>query len=167
VIVIKNRIAQWCFFLVPVFSLVVLPACWPAGSKKVEKQKGLVVINVLSKALYDDCHIKGSINVPFEKAEQYAQEKIDKLAQVVLYCSNFMCTSSSFVRKKLVSLGFKNVWVYEGGAAEWYQLGYPTEGPATMAYLTKKIKAPERQESYVMSAQVLKQRLMDAEKKNT
>ncbi len=108
-----------------------------------DKKKGLVVINVLDKTLYDDCHIKGSICVPFEDVIEYAQNNIDKNADIVLYCSNYHCSASGQACKQLKKLGFNNVSAYEGGTAEWYQQGLPVEGPSTKRYLKQKIAAQE------------------------
>jgi len=99
----------------------------------------LVVINVLEKDLYNDCHIQGSIQVPFEKLEQYVQRNLHKESDIVLYCSNYMCAASGQGCKKLKKLGFDKVYAYEGGTAEWYQQGMPVNGPCTASYLQKKM----------------------------
>lgn len=106
-------------------------------------KKNLVVINVLQKELYDDCHIAGSISIPFDRIEQDAQASIDKDAEIVIYCSNYMCTASGMACKKLQHLGFRNVWAYEAGMAEWYQQGLPTQGPAKSAYLNRVLEQPK------------------------
>ena len=132
--------------------LAVLPGCWPFSSAPVAKQKGLVVINVLGKELHDDCHIKGSINVPFEGAESYITQHVASTADIVLYCSNVMCTSSSAVRKKLIAAGFATVSVYRGGTAEWFQLDYPTVGPAQQGYLRAKLRKLPMHKDYEITA---------------
>ena len=103
------------------------------------KKKGLVVVNVLDNDLYADCHIKDSINIPFEMIETSA-DTIDKNAQVVFYCSDYQCSSSEWAAKKFKEKGFREVYVYEGGMAEWYQKGLPTEGPHEKSYLRKTVK---------------------------
>jgi rhodanese-related sulfurtransferase len=112
--------------------IVTLPGCWHSNEKKDD----ILVINVLDKELYDDCHIKGSINIPFEMIEEQ-MASIDKNKPIVLYCSNYQCSSSEYAARKLRSQGFKNVYVYEGGTAEWFQEGLPVEGPHTQVYLKK------------------------------
>ena len=102
------------------------------------KKTGLVVINVLDQELYNDCHIKDSINIPFEMIEKNS-DTIDKNAQVVFYCSDYQCTSSEWAAKKFKEKGFHDVSVYEGGMAEWYQKGLPTEGPHEKPYLNKTV----------------------------
>jgi rhodanese-related sulfurtransferase len=111
-----------------------------------EQKKGTepLVINVLDKALYDDCHIPGSVQVDFDKAERYAQS-YPKDQTIVVYCSNYACTASHFVTKKLLAAGYTNVRVYAGGMAEWFLAGYPVEGPAQQGYLQKEIVAHEDQ----------------------
>ncbi len=134
--------------VVPIYALIilsivcVLPACWFG-----EKKSGFLVVNVLSNFWYNDCHIKGSINVPFEELDSFI-DTLDTDAHVVFYCSNYMCTSSGYAAKKLRKKGFKHAWAYEGGTAEWYQMGLPVEGACTQAYLQKKM-APTTQESHI------------------
>src|SRR5580765_6510536 len=82
------------------------------GCTKVQDStffEGVVVINVLEKELYDDCHIVGSISVPFEQLEPYAREHISPSADVVIHCSNYLCSASEQGVKILKRMGFKNV----------------------------------------------------------
>ena len=125
------------FSVFALVALIILPGCWT--SKKEEKKAELVVINVLDEKLYNDCHIKGSINVPFEMIEEYARN-LDKDAEIVLYCSNYQCATSEYAAKKLRQRGFTKVCVYEGGMAEWFQNELPVEGPSTKDYLRKPCK---------------------------
>lgn len=118
-------------------ALVGLSGCF---ERQEQQKKGLVVVNVLDKELYDDCHIKESINIPFEMIEEQACA-IDKDAQVVVYCSNYRCTTSEYAAKKFCQLGFRNVCVYMGGTAEWFQEKLPIAGPHRLAYLKKQCPA--------------------------
>lgn len=133
------------FVLIPVF---LLPGC---GSKEApaapKKQSGLIVINVLDKDWYDDCHIKGSINVPFSELDEFVKNLDTEKAEIVLYCSNYFCTSSMYACKHLKEIGFKQVWAYEGGTTEWYQLGLPVEGPSQRAYLAKPVRSDHQTDS--------------------
>lgn len=112
-------------------SLAVLPGCdWFSGSKKAS----LVVVNVLDKEMYDDCHIAGSIQVPFSDVENMAK-RWDPTTQIVIYCSGYLCTASGHAARTLKKLGFDQVWAYEEGMAGWKQAGLPTEGVCTLPYL--------------------------------
>jgi rhodanese-related sulfurtransferase len=111
-----------------------LTGCWPSGTAKETTKSELVIINVLDKSEFDDCHIKGSINITFDEFESKISS-LNKNNHYVLYCADYMCMSSGFCAKLLKDAQFENVWAYEGGMAEWYQKGYPCEGPAQLDYL--------------------------------
>ena len=115
--------------------LVGVSGCWP---KKSSENDHLKVINVLDVSLYNDCHIKGSMHVPFDEFENQARKwlKDHKDDMYVVYCSNYSCTASGYAAKMLKKMGFTHVWAYEAGMAGWYQAGMPCEGPAREAYLT-------------------------------
>jgi len=163
----KNvKVFRSSFFLFfSIFLIASLPACW-FGTKNEEPKKmaGLHLISVLSKQHHDDCHIKGSVWVPIDKVEQYAQKNLSPDAEIIFYCNNYMCASSGFARKRLIDLGFKNVLVYEGGVAQWLQKGYPTIGQGQSGYLKRVMKEPKDLEFYVLTAEQLKQKLEENKK---
>lgn len=140
------------------FALVLLSGCnclhkeevAQPKQEKVEERKDLIIINVLDKELYDDCHIKGSVNVPFmdmdnpdkDPIENYVKD-LPKDIKLVIYCSNYMCSASGEVAKKLQNMGFDNVWAYEAGMAEWFQNKLPVEGVCKQAYLSRVMNPPK------------------------
>ena len=160
----KSLVCKFCSFLCVGFLVLTLSSCfW--GNPASQKAKGLVLVNVLDKEHFDDCSIKGSINIPFEKVEQDAPVLIDKDSEVVVYCSNYMCGASSAARDQLINMGFKKVYAYEGGTAEWFQKGYPVQGPSKKSYLIIKMQAPEKKEAVgVISAEDLKKKLEENKK---
>ena len=173
--------------------LVMLPACFGDSSKSQEccpcdmhhaaehikeAVPGVVLVNVLDKEHFENCRIQGSINIPFEEVDKFAdqltKEYTDKAAiEVIVYCSNYMCSASGDTAKMLAKRGFSNVKAYEAGMAEWYQQGLPTEGPCKLegfAYLKKKMAAPahETHEFAVITTHELAEKLgVAAEAKGT
>lgn len=127
------------------------------------KTESLYVINVLDKALYDDCHIKGSIQVPFDKVTAFAA-RLPKETELVIYCSNYMCSASGDVARQLGQLGFKHVWAYEAGMAEWFVRGLPIEGKAQSGYLKKENKSLAEHDSTVsvITTELLKEKMEKA-----
>lgn len=121
--------------------LIVLSGCkfFNKQASSQTKKTGLVVVNVLDKELFDDCHIKDSINIPFESLEMF-DTMIDKDAEIVCYCSNYFCSASGQACKILKEQGFEHVAAYEGGTAEWFQEGLPVEGPSKSSYLQKYVE---------------------------
>ena len=102
-----------------------------------EKKTNFYLVNVLEKELFDDAHIPGSINVPFQELLKQATGW-DKNAEIILYCSNTMCLASGEGVKQLKALGFKNVRAYEDGIAGWFQEGNPVIGSHQEEYLNYK-----------------------------
>ena len=114
-----------------------LAGCWPFGSAQESKKAELVIINVLEKPEFEDCHITGSINIPFDEFESKIGS-LNKQNHYVVYCADYMCMSSGFCAKLLQNAKFEHVWAYEGGMAEWFQKGYAHEGPAQLDYLSSE-----------------------------
>lgn len=113
-----------------------------------QARMSVVVVNVLAKEQYDDCHIKDSIHVDLGDLDQFEQNT-PKDTTVVVYCSNYLCSTSDYVAEKLKKAGFNKVFIYPGGMAEWFQQGLPIEGPAAGLYLRKKINPPAVSDSQV------------------
>jgi rhodanese-related sulfurtransferase len=118
-----------------IFAILVAVSIFFSGCGNKKNQ--LYLVNVLQKEQFDDAHIPGSINVPFQDLLKQAGEW-DKDAEIILYCSNTMCLASSEGVKQLKALGFKNVRAYEEGIAGWFQEGNPVIGKHEEEYLTYK-----------------------------
>lgn len=122
------------------FSLLLfLAGCFSSGSKDNSSAHSLkiVVVNVMDAMYFQDCHIKGSIHIPFDKFEARIAS-MNKNDEYVLYCSNYACTTSDFCAKMMKIAGFKHVWEYAGGMVDWFQKGYPVEGPCKLEYLKEE-----------------------------
>lgn len=148
--------------------LALLPACWPFSKKALENNdQQLYVVNVLDKESFEDCRIAGSINVPFDEVESFAKD-LNRSSEVVVYCSNYRCTASMTAAEKLKEMGFENVWAFEGGTAEWYQMNkktggqYPVEGSCQASYLNAANEKPteEAHTVAVISAEELHEKMM-------
>ena len=60
--------------------------------KKTNMKAKFLLINVLPKALYNDCHIISSINITLEELEQFAQS-FNRDSEIALYCAHAQCTA--------------------------------------------------------------------------
>jgi len=93
----------------------------------LKEKREVVVANVLDTASYQECHIAGSVSVPFAQlAEKLLGWKKD--AQIVLYCANDHCPLSKNAAELLLKKGFTHVRLYEGGIDEWKTKKYEIEG---------------------------------------
>lgn len=131
--IISERNVHFLNFSLIFCVMFMLTGCWGFLSK----QSQLVVINVLDADYYQDCHIAGSINIPFDDFDEKLKT-LDKKNRYVLYCSNYACTAAPFLAQQMKDAGFDNVAVYHGGIVQWYQKGYPYQGPAQKSYLKEE-----------------------------
>ncbi len=95
------------------------------------------VINVLPTSLYDDCHIVGSHSAPLKGLVDQAREW-NRDRKIIVYCALTQCDAGEKAYILLKSMGFTNILDYKGGIKEWFQLDYPTEGPAESSFLHMK-----------------------------
>lgn len=103
----------------------------------IENNPELIIINVLDEKFYQDCHIKGSINIPFDQLLEKTSSW-DKEKDVVVYCATATCSKSKKAYLLLQDLGFFNLHEYAGGIQEWLQRGFETSGDCKLNYLQQK-----------------------------
>ncbi len=154
------------FFLaiINVIIMIALSACscerFVGGQATTPK---FVIVNVLDKESFDDCHIQGSINVPFMDLKEYALKRWNKdTTEIVLHCSNYLCTASGDGYTMLTKLGFKRVWAFEGGTAEAKQFGISVVGACQQSYLVNYQKPEmyaEKKSVAVISVEDLKKKI--------
>jgi rhodanese-related sulfurtransferase len=94
----------------------------------------LLVINVLDEKTFNDCHIKGTVNIPYDQLESRLKD-FDRAREIIVYCASHICSASKQAYALLKKMGFVRVWAYEGGIKEWHAEGLPTEGSCKMEYL--------------------------------
>lgn len=116
-------------------SPISIPTIQATDLKKLMiSNSDMLVVNVLPQKYYDDCHITGSINAPLPELVERAQNW-DRSQKIVIYCALDECDAGEKGCILLSQMGFTNVSDYKGGIKEWFQLGYPTTGPALSEYL--------------------------------
>jgi rhodanese-related sulfurtransferase len=88
-----------------------------------------ILVDVLPADSYRESHIKGSINIPHERIEEWASGVIpDMSAEVVVFCASYSCPASIEAARTLKRLGYTNVHDFKGGMKEWMDRKYPVEG---------------------------------------
>ena len=93
--------------------------------EKIDRGDEFVLLEVLSEASYGRAHLPGAIR--FQDMDSIPALLPDKNPEVVAYCSNFHCHSSTRVVRELTAMGYENAFEYEGGKQDWMDAGYPTE----------------------------------------
>jgi len=99
----------------------------------LDESQDFLFLNVLSEEKYEDEHIPGSQNVPFDDDDEDFARKVEPLVAtkddfIVVYCASTDCPASSNAAKALENAGFTNVRAYEGGIHDWKDASYKLEG---------------------------------------
>ena len=98
---------------------------------KLDRGGEVVLVETLGPRYYEDAHLPGAINIPHTEVERLAPEMLpDKSVAVVVYCSSMACQNSPQAARKLVALGYENVYDYAEGKQDWIGAGLPTESGA-------------------------------------
>lgn len=100
----------------------------------VTDEQGLYVINVLPKDICKDCQIPGTLNIPFDKLAKKVQSW-PKNREIVIHCAGDPCPLGRHAYELLVSQGFKNVQLFDGGLRSWKREKLPTQGRCRAGYL--------------------------------
>lgn len=88
--------------------------------------KNYFFIDARDETDYKAGSIKGAINIPYHKLDQF-QDKINSLAKdkvYVAYCSS-ACDVSIDLAYALAKQGFTKVYIFHGGWDEWKAAGFP------------------------------------------
>jgi rhodanese-related sulfurtransferase len=88
------------------------------------KEKGVVLVDVLSSESYAKGHIKGAISIPLNELEKKIGT-LNKADKIIVYCASKKCQASVKAAKLLIKHGFKNVYDYKSGLKEWIESGLP------------------------------------------
>ena len=93
--------------------------------------KGNVIfIDAREEFEYDEGHILGAINLPFEYWDDYWEDvepELDPDQEIVAYCGGLDCELSLFAARELRTLGYEKAYTFFGGWQRWLDAGLPTE----------------------------------------
>lgn len=88
----------------------------------------VVVLEALPPLYYENAHLPGALNMPHDQVDVLAPQLVaDKTADIIVYCSNGPCPNSAIASKRLVELGYSDVFEYELGKEDWIEAGMPVE----------------------------------------
>lgn len=89
----------------------------------------VTVVEVLSRSDFNEGHLPGAINVPFnEEFDRRIQETVPgKEQRVVVYSSDQNSDASRQAAERMEELGFTDVLDYADGKAGWRDSGLPLD----------------------------------------
>lgn len=95
---------------------------------RMDKNEKFHLWNVLTKEFYKpESNIAGSQWIPVDGiTEKLAADKVPSKGEtIIVYCGGAQCASSKQAAEKLASLGYTQVFAYEGGLKDWTEAGLP------------------------------------------
>lgn len=97
---------------------------WIDSGKKFE------LVDARPKKYAEGDVIIGARYLPYDSDEKAIAKALpSKDATIVAYCASEKCPASGYLSDTLIDLGYKNVYKYPGGIADWEDRRYPM-GPA-------------------------------------
>lgn len=84
---------------------------------------------------YDDGHIAGALNLPFEFWDDYwasVEPELDPNKEIVVYCGGLDCELSLFEARELKGMGYEKAYTFFGGWQKWLDAGLPIEKSDSM-----------------------------------
>jgi rhodanese-related sulfurtransferase len=84
-----------------------------------------LLVDARPREQYVMAHIPGAISMPLNEIPMCVGS-LDKSRMIVTYCVNYHCPIGTKAAAAFASLGFANVYDYNGGLKEWQEMGYAT-----------------------------------------
>lgn len=91
-----------------------------------EHSTGMVIVDTAAPPVWEDEHIPGAVNFPYNK-NITAPVPLPRDKMLVIYCACKDHEDSTDVARQLSLLGYRNVKVLKGGWFKWVDLKYKTE----------------------------------------
>jgi len=92
------------------------------GIDNTRAAAGVALVNVLRYKLFTEGRIPGSINIPLGREDEF-DHRFHKDKMIVLYSGSEACEISQSVARALTLRGFRRVFDYAGGLANWRATG--------------------------------------------
>lgn len=93
-------------------------------AQRLEEGGALQFWNVLTDDYFKGEMLPGSERVPVDRVgREAAQRGLARNSEIIVYCAGPTCPQSGDAAKKLTTLGFTNVSMYEGGLEHWKASG--------------------------------------------
>ncbi len=98
----------------------------PQGSLFHAPVAGIWVDPRLAKS-YEEGHIPGALNIPFPEMLNAAKQELGegKYGAIIVYDTNYDDILGKAGAKRLMEMGFKEVYNLQGGLEAWKQAGHP------------------------------------------
>ena len=86
------------------------------GPKELDQKKGMMILDVRTNKEYERGHIPGALHVPLSDIGDKLK-KLKKDKELVVYCQSG--NRSIWAIKRLMGMGYKNLFNLKGGYLAW------------------------------------------------
>jgi rhodanese-related sulfurtransferase len=93
-------------------------------------QDGAIFLDTREPDEYDEGHIPGAINLPFDYWDDCwprVEPQLGLIDTIVCYCGGFDCESSLFTARELQITGYNDALIFFGGINKWVEAELPLE----------------------------------------
>ncbi len=87
--------------------------------KEFEQKKGMMLLDIRTDKEYEQGHIPGAVHVPLSDIGEKVK-KLKKDKELVVYCQNG--SRSIWAIKRLMGMGYKNLYNLKGGYNAWKRI---------------------------------------------
>jgi len=101
-------------------------------AERLYKDNAALFIDARPESAYQSGHIKGAVNLPWQKAEEQWFEVIQNTPldkPIITYCDGKSCELSDFMAAFLQDLGYTNAKALHDGWGRWQEKGLPQAYP--------------------------------------
>jgi len=89
-------------------------------------KRGALIIDVRDMKDYENGHIPTAVHGDVKNLESL-EELLKNAEEIYVYSEDYDCPASSIAAKKLIEMGFCNVYDFKGSFREWVEKGYEIE----------------------------------------
>ncbi|MGW0826137.1 rhodanese-like domain-containing protein [Streptomyces sp. NPDC002845] len=98
--------------------------------RRLVEEERAQLVEVLPREEYEQAHLPGAVHLWLRDLDREARTRLDPDRPVIAYCWDWLCDMSPRAAARLEQLGFREVYDYVPGKADWLAAGMPAEGPA-------------------------------------
>ncbi|MFI2432609.1 CBS domain-containing protein [Streptomyces sp. NPDC018693] len=109
---------------------------------RLVEQELAQLVEVLPRKPYEEAHLPGALHIGLRDLDERAPEQLDARRPVIVYCADELCDLSPRAAARLEQLGFRQVYDYVPGKADWLAAGLPREGQAAATALAGDVADP-------------------------
>jgi rhodanese-related sulfurtransferase len=99
-------------------------------AKELFDQGRVIFVDARSEAQFNDGHIRGALNLPWQGVEHYfvdVAERLEGPKTIITYCDGETCELSHELALFLKEMGFGDIRILVNGWTVWHGAGFPVD----------------------------------------